>query len=126
MPAVNDSEIEKISGARLCGGRARGGYVTLRLPLELRELSANGWRCNFPDKLKHALSLVQSMHGGKDYEFAMGSAHGGLRSLRLDDRPTLRDRRAQARLSREAPGLRTDLFKPPAAGAEAEGQLSLF
>ena len=93
IPAVNDEEIEKILTRAFAAGAREAGYVTLRLPLELRELFREWLAVNFPDKLERTVSLVKSMHGGKDYSFAMGKAHGGVGSLRLDDRPPLRDRR---------------------------------
>ena len=100
IPAINDSEIERILTRAHAAGAREGGYVVLRLPLEIRDMFREWLQVHYPDRLSHAVSLIQSMHGGKDYEVAMGPAHGGLRSLRLDDRPPVRDGRAPARLSR--------------------------
>ena len=102
IPAVNDGEIETILTRAYAAGAREAGYVALRLPLELRESFREWLAVNFPDKLKRAITLTQSMHGGKDYEFAMGPPHGGLGPLRLDDRPPLRNRRQASRLSRDA------------------------
>ncbi len=100
IPAVNDAEIETILTRAHAAGAREAGYVTLRLPLELREIFREWLSINFPDKLKHTLSLVQSMQGGKDYDSQWGPPHGGLRPLCLDDRAPLRNRRPPARISR--------------------------
>jgi DNA repair photolyase len=82
---------------------------------------------NFPDKLKHTLSLVQSMHGGKDYESQWGRrmAGSGPYAWMIGRRFEI----AAQRLGyREAPlALRNDLFEAPQTKAGASPrQLSLF
>ena len=113
IPAVNDSEVEKILTRAYAAGAREAGYVTLRLPLELREIFREWLSVNFPDKLKHTLSLVQSMHGGKDYDSQWGRrmAGSGPYAWMIGRRFEI----AAQRLGyREAPvALRTDLFQPP-------------
>ena len=77
IPAVNDEEIEKILTRAYAAGAREAGYVTLRLPLELRELFREWLAVNFPDKLERAISLVKSMHGGKDYSSQWGKRMAG-------------------------------------------------
>ena len=101
IPAVNDAEIETILTRAYGAGAREGGYVVLRLPHELRDMFREWLQVHYPDRLKRAVSLMQSMREGKDYEVAMGAADGGLRALRLDDRPPVRDGRAPARLQRD-------------------------
>ena len=127
IPAVNDSEIEAILTRAYQAGAREAGYVTLRLPLELREIFREWLAVNFPDKLKHALTLVQSMHGGKDYDSQWGRrmAGSGPYAWMIGRRFEI----AAQRLGyRETPlELRNDLFRPPAMGDAAESrQLSLF
>jgi DNA repair photolyase len=127
IPAVNDSEIEKILTRAHAAGAREAGYVTLRLPLELREIFREWLAVNFPDKLKHTLSLVQSMHGGKDYDSQWGRrmAGSGPYAWMIGRRFEI----AAQRLGYlDAPvALRTDLFQPPKLAAEAAPrQLSLF
>jgi DNA repair photolyase len=113
IPAVNDSEIETILARAQAAGAREAGYVTLRLPLELREIFREWLSVNFPDKLKHTLSLVQSMHGGKDYESQWGRrmAGSGPYAWMIGRRFEIAARRLEYR---EAPlELRTDLFQPP-------------
>ena len=127
IPAVNDAEIEKILTRAQAAGAQEAGYVTLRLPLELRDLFREWLAVNFPDKLKHALSLVQSMHGGKDYESQWGRrmAGSGPYAWMIGRRFEM----AVQKLGyRETPlMLRNDLFVRPAVATEgAPQQLSLF
>ena len=127
IPAVNDAEIEKILSRAHAAGAREAGYVTLRLPLELREIFREWLAVNFPDKLKHTLSLVQSMHGGKDYDSQWGRrmAGSGPYAWMIGRRFEI----AAQRLGyREAPlALRADLFQAPEIErADVPRQLSLF
>ena len=126
VPAVNDDEIERILTRAYAAGAREAGYVILRLPLELRDLFREWLAVNFPDKLKHTLSLVQSMHGGKDYESQWGRrmAGSGPYAWMIGRRFEIAARKLG--FHEKAYGLRSDLFKPPATRAEAVGQLSLF
>jgi DNA repair photolyase len=127
IPAVNDAEIETILTRAHAAGAREAGYVTLRLPLELREIFREWLSINFPDKLKHTLSLVQSMQGGKDYDSQWGRrmAGSGPYAWMIGRRFEIAARRLGFR---EAPlVLRNDLFRPPEPeGREAPRQLSLF
>ncbi|MGD0640878.1 MAG: PA0069 family radical SAM protein [Roseiarcus sp.] len=127
IPAVNDGEIETILTRAYQAGAREAGYVTLRLPLELREIFREWLAVNFPDKLKHALSLTQSMHGGKDYDSQWGRrmAGSGPYAWMIGRRFEIAARRLGYR---ETPiELRSDLFRAPALGGASEPrQLSLF
>jgi DNA repair photolyase len=127
IPAVNDAEIETILARAHAAGAREAGYVTLRLPLELREIFREWLAVHFPDKLKHTLSLVQSMHGGKDYDSQWGRrmAGSGPYAWMIGRRFEI----AAQRLGyRDTPVLlRTDLFQAPEpTRASAARQLSLF
>ncbi|MGA2492602.1 MAG: PA0069 family radical SAM protein [Roseiarcus sp.] len=127
IPAVNDGEIEAILTRAYAAGAREAGYVALRLPLELRESFREWLAVNFPDKLKRAITLTQSMHGGKDYESQWGRrmAGSGPYAWMIGRRFEI----AAKRLGyRETPlSLRSDLFRAPApADAGAPRQLSLF
>ncbi len=102
IPAVNDSEIETILTRASAAGAREAGYIVLRLPLELRDMFREWLQVHFPDRLKRSVSLVQSMRGRQGLRGAVGPADGGLRPIRLDDRPPLRDGGAAARLQRDA------------------------
>jgi DNA repair photolyase len=127
IPAVNDGEIETILTRAYAAGAREAGYVALRLPLELRESFREWLAVNFPDRLKRAITLTQSMHGGKDYESQWGRrmAGSGPYAWMIGRRFEI----AAKRLGyRETPvALRNDLFRAPApAETGAPRQLSLF
>jgi DNA repair photolyase len=127
IPAVNDGEIETILTRAYAAGAREAGYVVLRLPLELRESFREWLAVNFPDRLKRAITLTQSMHGGKDYESQWGRrmAGSGPYAWMIGRRFEI----AAKRLGyRETPvALRNDLFRAPApAETGAPRQLSLF
>ena len=127
IPAVNDGEIETILTRAYAAGAREAGYVALRLPLELRESFREWLAVNFPDKLKRAITLTQSMHGGKDYESQWGRrmAGSGPYAWMIGRRFEI----AAKRLGyRETPlALRSDLFRAPAPAETATPrQLSLF
>ena len=68
VPAINDSEIERILDAAKAAGVEGAGYVMLRMPYEIKDLFREWLREHFPAKEKHVISLVRSLHGGKDYD----------------------------------------------------------
>jgi DNA repair photolyase len=126
IPAVNDSEIEKIMTRAYSAGAREAGYVMLRLPLELRDIFREWLLVHYPDRLRHTLSLVQSAHGGKDYDSQWGKrmAGSGPYAWMIGRRFEI----AAARLGfNETPTrLRADLFRPPEDEAKGPKQLSLF
>ncbi len=77
IPAINDSEIETILARAHAAGAREGGYVVLRLPLELRDMFREWLQVHYPDRLKRAVSLIQSMREGKDYEAQWGRRMAG-------------------------------------------------
>jgi DNA repair photolyase len=47
------------------------------MPLEIKDLFRQWLKENFPDKLDHVISLVRSLHGGKDYDSSWGHRQTG-------------------------------------------------
>jgi DNA repair photolyase len=68
IPALNDSEIERILEAAHSAGVREAGYVLLRLPLEVRDLFREWLKANYPERESHVFKLVRDMRGGKDYD----------------------------------------------------------
>jgi DNA repair photolyase len=127
IPAINDAEIEKILTRAYAAGAREGGYVVLRLPLEIRDMFREWLQVHFPDRLGRAVSLIQSMHGGKDYEAQWGRrmAGSGPYAWMIGRRFETAARRLGYRETKTV--LRMDLFrKPKPAANEAGAQLSLF
>ena len=127
IPAINDAEIETILTRAHAAGAREGGYVVLRLPRELRDMFREWLQVHYPDKLARAVSLMQSMHDGKDYESQWGRrmAGSGPYAWMIARRFEMAARRLGYSETKRA--LRTDLFRKPAPRAgEKESQLSLF
>jgi len=127
IPAVNDSEIETILTRAWAAGAREGGYIVLRLPLELRDMYREWLQVHFPDRLKRSVSLMQSMRAGKDYEAEWGRrmAGSGPYAWMIGRRFELAERRLGYNETKRS--LRTDLFiKPAPAENETGAQLSLF
>src|SRR5271165_2734250 len=125
IPAVNDAEIETILTRVYAAGAREGGYVVLRLPHELRDMFREWLQVHYPDRLKRAVSLMQSMREGKDYESQWGRrmAGSGPYAWMIGRRFEMAARRLG--FSETKRTLRADLFRKPAPAAK-DAQLSLF
>jgi DNA repair photolyase len=113
VPALNDSEIENILEAAHTAGAQSAGYVLLRLPLELKELFREWLETDFPDRAARVISILRSMHGGKDYVSEFGTRQRGSGPY-----ATLIGTRFQLALKRLHMNernfeLRSDLFRHP-------------
>ncbi|MEH2491995.1 DNA repair photolyase [Bradyrhizobium sp. AZCC 2230] len=123
IPALNDSEIERILDAAAHAGVKEASYVLLRLPLEVRDLFREWLMANYPDRYRHVFTLIRDMRGGRDYDAKWGERMKGTGPMawtigrRFEiacDRLGLNKRRAK---------LTTDHFARPKQNGE---QLSLF
>jgi DNA repair photolyase len=123
IPAINDSDIERILDAAAEAGAKEAGYVMLRLPLEIKDLFREWLREHFPNKYNHVISLVRDLHGGKDYDATFGKRQtgSGPYSWSVGRRFELACRRVG--LNRRRSRLSTELFSPP---AQKGNQLDLF
>jgi DNA repair photolyase len=77
IPALNDSEIERILDRAHAAGTREAGYVLLRLPLEVRDLFKEWLVANYPDKANHVFKLIRDMRDGKDYDSEWGTRMKG-------------------------------------------------
>lgn len=113
IPALNDSEIESILEAAHAAGARAAGFVVLRLPLELKELFREWLETDHPDRAARVISILRSMHGGRDYVSEFGIRQRG--SGPYAEQIGLRFRLACQRLglNKRSLKLRTDLFTPP-------------
>ena len=125
IPAINDAEIEKILSRAYAAGAREAGYVLLRLPLELRDIFREWLAVNYPDRLAHAMSLVQSTRGGKDYDSQWGKrmAGSGPYAWMIGRRFEIAARRLG--FNEQPFRLRSDLFAPPDPAPQERQQLSL-
>ena len=127
IPAINDAEIETILTRAYAAGAREGGYVVLRLPLELRDMFREWLQVNFPDRLNRTVSLVQSMREGKDYEAQWGRrmAGSGPYAWMIGRRFEMAARRLGYRETASAPP-HGPVPQARAGSARPGAQLSLF
>ncbi|TWI87659.1 DNA repair photolyase [Roseibium hamelinense] len=123
IPALTDSEIEKILEAAKDHGAEGAGYVLLRLPREVSELFRDWLFRNRPDSYRHVMSLVRSMRGGKDYDAQWGvrMRGGGPYAEQISKRFSLAAKRLDLSLRQKK--LDTASFVSPQKGGV---QLDLF
>ncbi len=123
VPGLTDVEVERIVEAGAAAGAAAASMITLRLPLEVAPLFRDWLQTHMPERAARVMARVREMQGGKDYasDFGTRMTGTGIYAEMLQQRFN-RVLRA-ARLSRDLPPLRCDLFRvPPRPG----DQLSLF
>jgi DNA repair photolyase len=122
IPAMNESEIERILEVAAAAGVKEAGYVLLRLPLEVKEVFKEFLQREYPDRAKHVMSVIRSMRGGKEYDAKWGERMrgSGPYAWQIGRRFELAAKRLG--LNEERRRLRTDLFVPPVTG----DQLDLF
>ena len=77
IPALNDSEIERILDAAAHAGVKEASYVLLRLPLEVRDLFREWLLANYPDRYRHVFTLIRDMRDGRDYDSQWGTRMKG-------------------------------------------------
>ena len=65
-----------MSAARTAGAR-EAGYVTLRLPHEVKEVFKDWLLATMPERAHKVMSLVKSSSGGKDYDSTFGTRQTG-------------------------------------------------
>src|SRR5713226_6970736 len=123
IPAINDSEIERVLDAAAAAGAEGAGYVMLRMPLEIKDLFREWLREHFPDKEKHVISLVRHLHGGKDYDSSWGKRQTGSGPYAWSIGRRFELACERLGLNKKRSKLTTAHFHPPAANRR---QLDLF
>ena len=123
IPALTDSEMERILDAASEHGAAGAGYILLRLPIEVSPLFRDWLLRHRPDSYRHVMNLIRSMRGGKDYDAEWGKRMRGEGpyAKQLANRFALACKRLG--LNRTRKPLATDAFIRPTAGGV---QLQLF
>ncbi len=121
IPAVNDSELERIVASVAAAGAASAGYVLLRLPHELKEIFRQWLETHLPDRAEHVMALVRDARGGRENDPRFGTRMVGTGAWA----ELLRDRFALAckrhGIQRRMPVPSTAHFRAPGRG----GQMTL-
>jgi DNA repair photolyase len=123
IPALNDSEIERILDAAAAVGVKEAGYVLLRLPLEVRDLFREWLMANFPDRYRHVFKLIRDTRGGKDYDSSFGKRMTGAGPVAWMIGRRFELACGKLGFNKMRTKLTTTHFDPPKRAAE---QLSLF
>jgi DNA repair photolyase len=72
IPALNDSELEKILEQAAAAGADTAHYTLLRLPLEIKALFHEWLQEHYPLRAEHVISLLRQCRGGKDNDARFG------------------------------------------------------
>jgi len=123
IPAINDTEIERVLDAAAAAGAESAGYVMLRMPFEIKDLFREWLREHFPSKEKHVISLVRDLHGGKDYDSTWGKRQTGAGPYAWSIGRRFELACERLGLNKKRSKLTTAHFHPPAANRR---QLDLF
>lgn len=123
IPALNDAEIEAILKAAAGAGALEASYVLLRLPLEVRDIFTQWLQTAYPDKAAHVLSLMRSMHGGKEYDATWGKRMRGTGPYAWSIGRRFELAAQRLKLNTRKSELNCDLFTRPET---SDPQLSLF
>jgi DNA repair photolyase len=118
IPALNDSEIEKILARAKSIGVREAGYVMLRLPLELHALFSEWLVEHYPGKARHILSLVRSTRDGKTYDSTWGKRMTGSGPYAWMIGRRFEAAAAKLGFGKTRTKLRQDLFVPPLRAGE--------
>ncbi len=121
VPAINDSEIERLLDAGAAAGATEAGFVMLRMPLEIKDLFREWLQEHFPDKEKHVISLIRDIHGGKDYDSTWGLRQRGTGPYAWSIARRFELACRKLGLNRRSMPLTTSLFrKPKMAGSQMD------
>jgi len=123
IPGLNDHELESVLEASAKAGAQTAMYVTLRLPLEIKDLFREWLADVRPDRAARVMSLIRQTRGGKDYDADWAQRMKGTGPVA--DLIATRFKAAIKRygLDRERHVLDITKFRVP---ADARAQLELF
>lgn len=123
IPGLNDHELEAILEAAARAGATTAMYVTLRLPLEIKDLFREWLADARPDRAARVMSLIRQTRGGKDYDPDWSQRMKGTGPVA--DLIAARFKAAVKRYGLDGPRHDLDVtkFKVP---ADARSQLELF
>ena len=123
IPALNDSEIERILDAAAHAGAKEASYVLLRLQLEVRDLFREWLMANYPDRYRHVFTLIRDMRGGRDYDSQWGTRMKGTGPMAWMIGRRFEIACEKLGLNKRRSKLTTDHFARPKRNGQ---QLSLF
>jgi DNA repair photolyase len=123
IPALNDSELERILDSAAHLGVQEASYILLRLPLEVRDLFREWLAANYPDRYRHVFTMIRDLRGGKDYDSQWGVRMKGTGPMAWMIGRRFEIACTKLGLNKKRVKLTTDHFTRP---KDTGGQLSLF
>ena len=126
IPALNDSELERILKEASLAGAETAGYVLLRLPLELKDLFSEWLQTHYPTKAKHVEALVRETRGGALYQSEFGTRMRGTGAYADLLEKRFRAARSKYGLDRPRPPLDTSRFRRASRPGRRGDQMQLF
>ncbi|MDN5864080.1 MAG: PA0069 family radical SAM protein [Gammaproteobacteria bacterium] len=120
IPALNDSDMERILEEAAGAGARYAGYVVLRLPHELAELFPAWLETHYPERKAKVLALLNDLHGGKLYDSSFGTRMRGQGEWSKLIAQRFSHAAGRHGLQRHGANLRTDLFLVPGRGVQTE------
>ena len=114
IPMITDAELERLVASAADHGATAAAYVMLRLPYSVKTLFREWLAEYYPDRAAHVMSLIQQLHGGRDYDSRWGTRMTGTGAYAelIARRFALACRRAGIGSSRPV-ALDTTQFQPP-------------
>ena len=113
IPGLTDAEMERILERCAAVGVKSGGYVLLRLPLEIGDLFTEWLQANCPDRAARVLSLIRQTRDGKLYDSKWGERQVGEGPYAWMIGRRFEIAAERLGFNKKSIELRTDLFKPP-------------
>ncbi len=123
IPGLNDHELEAVLEAAAKAGATSAMYVTLRLPLEIKDLFREWLTDARPDRAARVMSLVRQTRGGRDYDPEWSHRMKGEGPVAELIGTRFRAALKRYGLDGPRPALDTTRFRVP---AEMKKQLDLF
>jgi len=123
IPAINDTELERILDAGAAQGARAASMILVRLPGEVRDIFREWLLKTYPDKLRHVMNLVRDARNGRDNDPRFGSRFVGEGPYAVLMQQRFEKARVRYGLDADTVPLRTDLFVHP---EKDEAQLTLF
>jgi DNA repair photolyase len=126
IPALNDSELERILKEASLAGAETAGYVLLRLPLEIKDLFSEWLQAHYPTKAKHVEALVRETREGALYQSEFGTRMRGTGAYAELLEKRFRAARSKYGLDRPRPPLDTSRFRRAPRPGRSGDQMKLF
>lgn len=123
IPALNDSDLERVLEAAAEAGARYAGYVIIRLPHEIRDLFKDWLAVHYPLKASHVMNVIRDLRGGKEYDSTFGVRQRGIGQYAALIARRFELACARLGLNKSEPQVNVSLFRPPAT---PRGQLTLF